>query len=87
MALIASIAHAFGPAQAADSAQERFACTKLPRNIWLPLSTIVERINEQGIDIASAKATIDDCYEVRMRLRDGTIRTVILHPVSGKPLD
>lgn len=72
--------------RAENVTHERFACTKLPKTIWLPLSTIVERINDSGIDIASARATIDDCYELRLLFPDGTTRTVIIHPVSGKPL-
>jgi Peptidase propeptide and YPEB domain len=71
---------------AEDFQQSAFACTRLSRSFWLPLSTLVERLRDSGHVVAFALTTPDDCYELMVRGREGILRTIIYHPVSGKPL-
>lgn len=73
-------------AVAEDFQQSAFSCTKLSRNFWLPLSTLVERLQDSGHVVAFALTTPDDCYELMVRSREGNLRTILYHPVSGKPL-
>jgi hypothetical protein len=69
-----------------DFRQSAFACTRLSRSFWLPLSTLIERLQDSGHVVAFALTTPDDCYELMVRGREGVLRTIIYHPVSGRPL-
>jgi hypothetical protein len=65
---------------------ESWACTAIPDRLWLPLSTLRERLEAQGLIVLEAAATRDDCYTIRLRGPDMVERTVIFDPVSAKPL-
>lgn len=71
---------------ASDTLQTPFTCTRLARSFWMPLTLLVERLQDSGATVASAMTTHDDCYELQVRMGKGELRTVIYHPVSGKPL-
>jgi hypothetical protein len=81
--LAAQPQHAVGQ----DFQQSTFSCTKLSRSFWLPLSTLVARLQDSGHVVAFALTTPDDCYELMVRSGEGVLRTILFHPVSGKPLD
>lgn len=74
------------PSAARTSAPEAWACTAVPDRFWLPLSVLQERLTAQGHTVIAARATRDDCYEIRLRGPDLVERTVIFDPVSAKPL-
>jgi hypothetical protein len=86
LALLALFAVCPNAVFAEDFRQSSFACTRLSRSFWLPLSTLIERLQNSGHVVAFALTTPDDCYELMVRGREGTLRTIIYHPVSGKPL-
>lgn len=83
---LALASFAVATAHAGEAGSSTFACTKLSRNFWLPLSILVERLENNGSKVTSAVATIDDCYEIQVANASGAIRTMLYHPVSGKPL-
>lgn len=86
LAMLASIFASPRATFAEDFQQSGFACTKLSRSFWLPLSSLIERLQDTGHVVAFALTTPDDCYELMVRGREGVLRTIIYHPVSGKPL-
>ena len=86
LVLLGSVVALPGAGLAEDFQQSVFTCTRLSRSFWLPLSVLVDRLRESGHIVAFALTTPDDCYELMVRGREGVLRTIIYHPVSGKPL-
>ncbi|MGL4812110.1 MAG: PepSY domain-containing protein [Beijerinckiaceae bacterium] len=59
-------------------------CTVHARELWLPLRTIVSRLEDEGWIVLRRSAGDESCYTLSANRRDGAERLLVIDPVSGK---
>ncbi|MGL4322476.1 MAG: PepSY domain-containing protein [Beijerinckiaceae bacterium] len=68
----------------ARTAEVPSACTIFPRDMWLPLRSIINRLEDEGLVVLRRSADTQDCYRVDVRDPEGQERLLVIDPVSGK---
>lgn len=68
----------------AYTAEVPASCTIFPRDMWLPLRTIVDRLEDDGWVVLRRGADTQDCYRINARDPDGHEKLLVIDPVSGK---
>lgn len=61
------------------------SCTPFPRDMWLPMRTIINKLEDDGwVVLRRATDEQEDCYHINARDPDGQERLLVIDPVSGK---
>lgn len=68
----------------AYTAEVPSTCTIFPRDMWLPLRTIVDKLEDDGWVVLRRGAEAKDCYRINARDPDGQEKLLVIDPVSGK---
>lgn len=67
------------------SASGQGNCTIFPRDMWVPMRTIVNRLEDDGWVVLRRSADEqEDCYRINARDPEGQERLLVIDPVSGK---
>jgi len=75
------------PAGAAEAASRQNPfCASLPRLEWLSALEIQSRLEGRGYRLVRLRMGDDKCYGALVRDGDGTLRDLVMHPVTAEVL-